>query len=126
MTMVDKPAADRRRAFGDALAHAIAVRGLTQRSLAEHLGIAQSTTAAWKAGNAEPAPETVFEIERALELPPGHLSQHLGYMPPGETGRQSFEEVVADDPLLSDTMKGSILAIYREFVENRRPKRRSR
>ncbi len=75
-----------RQAFGTAVAGALAVRDLTQRALADALGVKQPTVSAWLSGESEPASAVVFELERVLELPPGHLSRHLGYLPPDAVG----------------------------------------
>ncbi len=86
------------REFGEALARAMSVRGMTHRRLGEELGVTQSAISAWKSGAAEPSPRTVFAIERALELPPGHLSRTLGYVPISgrPAGTASFDEVVLE------------------------------
>lgn len=123
---------DRRRlkGFGEALARAMTVRGMTHRELGEELGgVTQSAISAWKAGAAEPAPRTVFAIEQALALPPGHLARHLGYLPVDGSPPppSSFQEIVLGDPLLDDLQKQAFLALYHVFVDRgRRPaKRRS-
>lgn len=110
----------RLREFGETLTQAMNVRGMTHRRLGEELGVTQSAISAWKSGAAEPSSRTVFAIERALELPPGHLSRTLGYLP--VEGRRivnaSFEEVVVADPLLSEDQKRGFIALYRSFVEH--------
>src|SRR5688500_13856454 len=75
--------ASRLRPFGEALAEVLSQRSWTQRELAEALGITQSAISAWKYGNAEPAPVTVFRIEQVLGTEPGTLSVHLGFLPVG-------------------------------------------
>lgn len=109
----------RLREFGETLAQAMSLRGMTHRRLGEELGVTQSAISAWKSGAAEPSSRTVFSIERALELPPGHLSRTLGYLP--VDGRQSeivsFEQVVVGDPLLAEDQKRGLIALYRSFVK---------
>lgn len=115
-----------RQKFGDALRAAMNARGVTQRDLASDLGVTQAAVSSWVNGDFErvgPVPETVFDLERRLDLPPGHLSKHLGYLPPeaAKSGvTATFESVVMDDPLLDDTQKRGVLALYREFVARRR------
>ena len=113
---IDNPVMDR-AAFGQALAAALRSRGVSQRDLADLVGrTAQSSVSAWTRGGAAPAPETVFEIERLLELPPGHLSQHLGYVPAGTARSASVPAAIEADPLLEPLHRQALLALYREFT----------
>lgn len=117
----------RRAAFGDALGDTLAVRKVTQRVLGERLGgITQSAISAWIAGQSEPSREMVFQIEQVLELPPGNLSRHLGYLPPSaaDSTPVTFEDAVMNDPLLDETQKRGVLALYREFTGHRPAGRR--
>lgn len=119
---------DSRRAFGQAVGGALALRDLTQRAIAETLGVKQPTISAWLSGESEPASAVVFELERALELPPGHLSRHLGYLPPDalEAAPPTFEAVVEADPLLDEPSKRGLLAMYRELTTRRTTSRGGR
>ena len=108
----------RLRPFGEALAEALTVRGWTQRELADALGITQSAISAWKYGNAEPAPVTVFRIERVLGVEPGTLSVHLGFLPLGAGSAEvSFDAVVACDPRLDEQARRVLRATYRELAQ---------
>jgi transcriptional regulator with XRE-family HTH domain len=123
LVMVDKPLAERRKAFGAALGEALQVRGLTQAQLGQQLGgITQSAISQWRSGDVDPGPETVFKVEKALDLPPGHLSRHLGYLPPSAENKTSLttEDMLINDPLLDDIQKRGMLAMYREFTGRRR------
>jgi transcriptional regulator with XRE-family HTH domain len=117
----------RLRPFGEALAEALVARGRTQRELADALGITQSAISAWKYGNAEPAPPTVFRIERALGVDPGSLSVHLGFVPAGADvsalggGAYSFEAAIAGDGRLDERGRRVLRAAYRELVRAERP-----
>ena len=122
----DRSAEARRRAFGAALASARAVRGITQRALGERLGgTTQSAISAWEAGEAEPAPDTVFSVEVALDLPGGHLSRVLGYLPCGPDGvkASSVPDAVVADALLDDPQKRGIIALYKELTGQRKARR---
>jgi transcriptional regulator with XRE-family HTH domain len=122
----DRSPGARRKAFGVALASARSVRGVTQRSLGELLGgTTQSAISAWEAGEAEPAPDTVFTVEQALELPGGHLSRILGYLPASTDGvkASSVPDAVVADPLLDDLQKRGIIALYRELTGQRKSRR---
>lgn len=113
---------ERLRAFGAALAEALATRGCTQRELGHALGgITQSAISAWRSGLAEPGTETVFAIERTLGLPGGHLSRHLGYVPPASAeAAAGTVAAVENDPLLTDDERRALLAVYLELVRGRR------
>jgi transcriptional regulator with XRE-family HTH domain len=105
------------RPFGQALADALTARGWTQRELAEALGITQSAISAWKYGHAEPAPLTVFRIERALGVAPGSLSMNLGFLPLDSAALgHSFELAVANDPRLDERGRRVLRATYRELL----------
>lgn len=114
-------AGERRRRFGEALGSALAVRGMTQRELGDVLELKQPTISAWLKGESEPASAVVFATERALELPPGHLSILLGYLPPDavDAPPATFEQVVGTDPLLDEPAKRGLLAMYRELTARR-------
>jgi transcriptional regulator with XRE-family HTH domain len=128
LTMADRrPQEERRQAFGRALDQALGARGVTQRQLAEALNTVQAAISAWVNAEAAPDPDVVFEAERFLKLDPGHLSHHLGYLPPEAAKKgtkPTFESVVLDDELLDETSKRGLLAAYREFVTSRRRRRR--
>lgn len=112
----DSPATDR-ASFGASLSAALRIRGISQRGLADLVGLtAQSSVSAWTRGGAAPAPEVVFEIERLLELPPGHLSQHLGFVPVGTTVPTSVPDAIESDPLLEPVHRQALHALYREFT----------
>lgn len=103
--------------FGGALAAALRCRGITQRNLADLLGrTAQSSVSTWTRGDTAPGPELVFEIERIVEVPPGHLSQHLGYVPAGAVPHASVAAAIEADPLLEPVHRQALLALYREFT----------
>lgn len=116
--MAQRTAAQRRAAFADALVDALNVRRTTQDALGKALGVKQPTVSAWVRREAEPPPETVFAIERELGLPPGHLSRHLGYLPPEavKASPATFEAVVTGDPLLEDYVKRALIDQYRALT----------
>lgn len=118
-------AAERRRAFAAALVEARNVRGFTQGELGSEVGLGQPAISAWEAGENQPEPEVVFAVEEALDLPPGHLSKHLGYMPPKSDGKATpgFEDVVMSDPLLDEQNKRAMVAMYRELTRGKKRRR---
>lgn len=90
--------------------------GRTQTWLGERMGelhgrrpYGQSTVGTWMA-RTEPTPELVFDLERALDLPPGHLSRLLGYVPVSVTEVScTVPEAIEADPML-DGVVASVLA----------------
>lgn len=102
-------------------------RGLSQRELATSLGRATHTVFyRWAEYKAEPQPAEVFAIERVLEVPPGTLSRHLGYLPPEARSaapiKATFEEAIRADPDLNDLGRRTLRAVYAEVT--RKPGKR--
>lgn len=67
------------------------------------------------AGNATPAPQVVFAIERHLQVPPGALSQHLGYVPISADD-EPFIDAIMRDRRLSDEQRDTLLSLFRKFT----------
>lgn len=103
------------KAFGAALATAMADRGLRAPAIAKALGISDDAVRKWMTGLATPEPLRVFGLEQLLELAPGSLSHHLGYLPLGEPS--SVEEAVDADPRLSPLGRAAVLGTYRAVRE---------
>jgi transcriptional regulator with XRE-family HTH domain len=99
---------------------------MSQRQAAQALGVSQSAISGWTLGDNEPLPATVFAIESKLDLPPGHLSRHLGYVPlvTAESGQGAVgvEDAINSDPMLPPLMKRALIAAYQEA--SRPPRRR--
>jgi len=97
-------------AFGQAIKSALGRR--QQSWLAKEMGVSPPTITDWKKGNFAPeTPERVFKLERVLGVPPGHLSQHLGYVPVRERSAPSLVEAVRSDPSISDINRNTLLAL---------------
>lgn len=78
----------------------------------------QSTVSAWINAKSEPAPDTVFAIEQALELSAGFLSRHLGYLPATNVPPVStVEEAVIAARDLEDDFKRMLLAVHVVLVQ---------
>jgi transcriptional regulator with XRE-family HTH domain len=118
----------RMRAFGDALAQAIAAHGYSQETFAKKVGIAQGTVSGWITAVNEPRYETVFAIEQAIPVKPGMLSRHLGYLPIDAV--KSVADVRAalrEDPGLTDVQRDTLQRIYDDLVKvSRSPRGRKR
>lgn len=105
-------------------------RGTSQRDLAAQLGRSTHTVFyRWTDLKAEPQPREVFAIERILDVPPGTLSIHLGYLPPEARSaapfKTTFEEALRSDPDLNDLGRRTLRAVYGE-VTRKTPKRPGR
>ena len=95
--------------LGDAVRARLNDLGQTQTWLGERMGelhgrrpYGQSTVGTWMA-RTEPTPELVFDLERALDLPPGHLSKLLGYVPVSVVAVAcSVPVAIEADPMLDE------------------------
>jgi transcriptional regulator with XRE-family HTH domain len=103
------------------LADALKRSGMRQDDLARRLDTTQSSVSGWINGKYEPAAETVFAIERALNVDPGHLSRPLGYLPV-DRGSASIgvEAAIAESLLLDGDEKAALLAMYHVLVTRKK------
>lgn len=127
--MADSPSIDeRRRAFGGALQKALTVKRMTQVDLAEALGVKQPTVSGWLNAIAAPdSPSLVFDIERALDLTPGSLSKHLGFLPiDAVRSVATVRSAIMDDAALSADEKTMLLGAYEAAAKSHRRKRPGR
>jgi transcriptional regulator with XRE-family HTH domain len=119
-----------RGAFRETLRQAREDRGLSQRALAKALGVTPGAVWQWEReeGGTLPRFEITTEIERVLELEPGRLSRLLGYVPAeaGESRLSSVIESARNDPLLGDSERDLLVAIYRELVRQSAARRSKR
>lgn len=115
------------RGFKQALKQAREARGLSQEALVKKLGKkAQSVASKWEDVGGDqarkvPDPDDVFLLEDALELPPGTLSRHLGYLPLDTTAGSEVDAVaaiMADDTVT--TQRAGLLALVRLARAERR------
>lgn len=117
--------ATRRQAFGTALARAREEAGYSrQADLAEELGVDQRKVSQWERGKIEPDREMMPLIELALELPPGTLTRHLGYLPlnydPNLAAEPDVITAVISDHRLDDDGRSALFATYRAVTNRRR------
>lgn len=108
-----------RTAFGAALAEALKARGLTQVKFGAMIGRPQGSISAYV--NGQDLPDTrraIFDMERVLELPPGHLSRHLGYLPPSAAGAEIADvgRAIDLDPMLEEDSKQALKKVYEGLV----------
>lgn len=112
--MTKKKSAERRRLFAEAFNEALAISGLSRVELARKLGVTESGLSYWLTGQRLPSPDKVFEIERALRCPPGHLSRHLEYLPVNGAEPLSVEEAIQGCDL-SPENRTRLLDLYRHL-----------
>jgi len=101
--------------FKEALTRAMG--NLPQVEVARKAGVAPSTLSTWLSGGGA-KPDQVFAVERALDLPPGNLSRHLGYVPVSEQPVASVEAAIEADPVLKDHQRDALVFLY-NFFRNR-------
>lgn len=101
-----------REAFG----YALAVHVDNASDLARKVGVTSSAAALWLTAQREPSRRTVFDIEEALDLPPGSLSHLLGYLPVSAYPPGRTEEALEQDPDLSEEGRKTLLRVYRRDV----------
>ena len=116
------PGGEGRIAFGRMLADALKSRGMKQDDLARSLGTTQSSVSGWINGKYEPSADTVFTIERSLDLDPGFLSRPLGYLPVEPVARPiSVEGAIAQSTSLDDDAKAALSSLYRVLAKRSSP-----
>lgn len=115
-TALQEKRAPQRASFVAALMHVMKLKRVTHRQLGDALGQSHTTVTGWKRLDHEPDPWTTFEIERILDLPPGLLSIHLGYLPPKARSGPMPNEVLADaidaDPSLDERGRRVLRHVY--------------
>jgi transcriptional regulator with XRE-family HTH domain len=122
--------APQRRAFAEALFHIMDLKGVSHRELGEQVGLTHTAFTGWRNLDHESSPAIIFAVERALDLPPGFLSIHLGYLPPEARSlpspEQSYEAVVDSDPALDDRARRMLKVMYSELRKPQPRKRQAR
>ena len=105
-----------RKAFGSALVDAIRSAGLTVPKLAELVGVSDDAVRKWTYGNPPTDPQRVFTIERHVEVSPGELSRHLGYLPV-DAGVSVLAAIDAD-PRLPEVAKRLLAGSYKQALRD--------
>lgn len=110
-----------KEAFAAALNAAMKARGLRPVDLIPITGSAtrqagQAAAQSWVAGKSEPLRAKVTELEQFLELEPGALSRHLGWLPVGSPPILDLEAAVLADERLSEDQKVIVLGIITQFL----------
>jgi transcriptional regulator with XRE-family HTH domain len=113
--------AEQRRRFGQALQRAREECGLSQRGLADALGVSQASVSQWLLGQTAPRPERTAALERVLRMEPSSLAQLLGQVPYDDRAAPSVSvtEAAEADPRLGIRERRILAAVYRELVHQR-------
>lgn len=106
--------------FGRALAATLEAKGLTSGALlhipsATTVEGSRSTVTSWLRGRSEPSRPKVLALEQTLELPPGTLSRHLGWLPLDAVEIPDVETSILADPDLSPAQKNILLSALQDF-----------
>lgn len=105
--------------FAEALIAMLTWRHTTQQVLADRLGVTRASVNDWCRGRAVPNPDTVFAIERALDVAPGSLSRSLGYLPTDIEDAPAEPSTLAcidTDPRLDDRARRALRILYEELA----------
>ena len=114
--------AEQRRRFGQALQRAREECGLSQRGLADALGVSQASVSQWLLGQTAPRPERVAALERVLRMEPSFLARLLGQVADDDRAAPasvSVTEAAEADPRLGSRERRILAAVYRELVHQR-------
>lgn len=110
-----------REAFVKDLYLYLSDKNVTHRELRDAVpGISAHTEIQrWRHGIAEPPPNVVFAIEDYLDLKPGSLSIHLGYLPPKvQPAPKNLVAMIEGDDRLPAWGKEILLTAYREIMRS--------
>ena len=123
--MVEQDRSEQRRplraAFTDDLYRIMADKRISQRQLGIDLELSShSIINRWRHGVSEPDPEMVFAIEELLDVAPGSLSAHLGYLPltAAKSGRVDVLKAIEADAVLPEWGKEIMRTSYREIIRS--------
>lgn len=112
-----KPNSPALGAFGEATRIAREAAEYTQTDVANEMGYSQTAVVMWEFGQHSPPPEIVFKLERMLQLKPGALSQHLGYVPVDLAGKRpnltSVLEIIMQDTSLDERSRKAFFDLYK-------------
>jgi transcriptional regulator with XRE-family HTH domain len=116
---------DQLAAFGDALKAALIASGVTHEQLAARVTglLGESVTPAsvsnWVNGKNEPTRVRMFAIEQTLDLRPGSLSRHLGYLPVDARPARTVKDLLDEDPKIGPELRAVVLAAYQAARSSR-------
>ncbi len=109
--------AEQRAAFGLALRIEREATGLTQSQLGDRLGVTGSAVGQWESGLTLPeGPAELFALEGELDVPPGRLSHHLGFVPAEAPEFDVVAAIEADPRLTTAADREHLVDLYRTVV----------
>ena len=103
-------------AWANAVRQALRDVGWSLDRLGDALGVRKQSVGRWLTEPAPPPPPVVFAIEAALEVEPGSLSAHLGYVPAGLAKVDGVAAALRADDQLSARDKRTVLNLYRSLA----------
>lgn len=117
---VENATPEQKRAFGEALIEALQARSLRPPDLVDVISAADRNKASakvshWVRGVSEPSRPTVVAIERFLNLEPGTLSRHLGWVPVVAPVMADPEAAIIADGTLTGEERRILLALLKKF-----------
>ena len=95
---------------------------MSQRGLADALGVSQASVSQWLLGQTAPRPERVAALERVLRMEPSFLARLLGQVADDDRAAPasvSVTEAAEADPRLGSRERRILAAVYRELVHQR-------
>jgi len=106
--------------FGQALAAARQRQQLSQQTLAEAVGVKQSSVTQWERAATTPSNQHVFAVERVLKLQPGALARFLGFGPPIDAPSPNQQPPDVVDGILADQgldeeRRDLLIRLYRQL-----------
>ena len=94
-------------------------RRLSQRNVADAIGVSHTAVSQWESGRSLPIPAKVPDLERALELEPGALSRLLGYLPIASGDDMTSLDVIEAirrDARLGQHGQELLITMYRQLL----------
>ena len=118
-----------RASFAHALATARRRQQMSQRALAEAIGVRQSCITQWERGRTRPSNQHVFAVEQALKLPSGALARFLGFGPPVDSPTPdpppTVVAAIIADRSLDEEGRELLIRLYRHLRDMRPARRRA-
>lgn len=114
--------------FRVALRGALEQAGWSQAKLGQALGLPESVqqtrVSTWLNGSQHPPPPPVVcQIEEVLDLAPGTLTLHLGYLPPrARTEVRSVPDAIDADPALDARARRALKNLYATLADDSSPR----
>jgi len=114
---------EQKAAFGEALIAALHAREMRPPDLVDVVSATSRDNASnlvknWVNGKSEPSRPTVIAVEQFLDLEPGTLSRHLGWLPVGAPAIADPEAAVIADKRFTGEQKRVLLQLMKSFRDD--------